>query len=146
MDCVINGPDNEPDIQCFQTAPAGPGDETKMFDPDLEQDILETATSKRRIPFEIAPAAITAAAELASTVVAPNTRRVGEVFVEKIEIEDRKTGTVSAYLVGPADPDGKSLLYADNDLRMARALGEVQRNPLRKSGYDRPVFYNQATL
>ncbi len=117
-----------------------------MFDPVLEQDILDTATSKRRIPFEIAPAAATIGVELASTAPAVNARRVGEVFVEKIEIEDRKRGTVSAYLVGPADPDGKSRLYADNDLRMARPLGEVTRNPLRKSGYDRPVFYNQATL
>jgi hypothetical protein len=143
VDCVINGPDNEPDIQCFQTAPAGPGEETKMFDPELQQDITETATSRRRIPVEIAPAAITAAAELASTAVAPEARRVGEVYVEKIEIEDRKAGKTWAYLVGPADPDGKSLLYADNDLRMARPLGEVTRNPLRKSGYDRPVFYSE---
>jgi hypothetical protein len=140
VDCIMNGPDNEPDIQCFQTAPAGPGEDPKMFDPELQQDIIETASAKRRIPFEIAPAAVTAAAELAST--APATRRGTETIVQKVEIEDRKAGKTWTYLVGPADPDGKSLLYADNDLRLARPLGELSSNPLSPSGFDRPLFYS----
>jgi hypothetical protein len=111
-----------------------------MFDPELQQDIIETATTKRRIPFEIAPAAVTAAAELASTAPAP--RRATETIVQKIEIEDRKAGKTWTYLVGPADPDGKSILYADNDLRLARPLGELSSNPLSASGFDRPVFYS----
>jgi hypothetical protein len=142
VDCVMNGPDNEPDIQCFQTAPAALGENPKMFDPELQQDIIETASSRRRIPVEIAPAAVTAAAELASTAPA---RRGVDTIVQKIEIEDRKAGKTWSYLVGPPNPDGKSLLYADNDLRLARPLGELMVNPLSASGFDRPVFYKGGT-
>ncbi len=138
VDCVMNGPDNEPDIQCFQTAPTAPGENPKMFDPELQQDIIETASSRRRIPVDIAPTAVTAAAELASTAPA---RRATDMIVQKIEIEDRKAGKTWSYLVGAPDPDGKSLLYADNDLRLARPLGELHVNPLSASGFDRPVFY-----
>ena len=138
VDCQMNAPDNEPDLECFVTAAPKPGGETKMFDPDLQTDIAETATVRR--PMVAATAAAPgvadasavaaagagagAAAAASSTVARPKTER--EEFVKILTVAKRSTGEKVNYIVGKIDMDGYAPLYDTTDPTLARPLAKVQ--------------------
>ena len=120
VDCELNRNDNEPDIQCSTID----GLATQyMFDPDLETDILMTASQfreEKQVMKEIvAPAAAVAAATGSTAVVAAEGPSY-PVFT----IGD------TAYIFVPVEGSvNEFTLYESTDTRLSSPIGRVRQNP-----------------
>jgi hypothetical protein len=123
VDCELNKNDNEPDIKCSTID----GLATQyMFDPDLETDVLLTASQfreqKKVVKEIVAPGAAVAAATgaVSSAVAAAATGPSYPVFALGAEtyIFVPVEGTINEYT-----------LYESTDTRLETPIGRVRQNP-----------------
>lgn len=120
VDCELNRNDNDPDIQCSTID----GLATQyMFDPDLETDILMTASQfreEKKVMKEIvAPAAAVASA-------------TGSVSTAVAEGPSYPVFTIgdAAYIFVPVEGSvNEFTLYESTDTRLSAPIGRVRQNP-----------------
>ena len=137
MDCLMNAPDNESDLSCFNTSEK---DTSKpMFLPDLDADRTETdadfgtgvaALSRMRSPAE------GIAADTGRTLPPPRMTRIAQVILLK-----GPTGEQAKYTIKLKDEAKREYYFFGlTDILQEHALGQIEKNPI-TDGFKGVKFY-----